>query len=168
MNKVILRHLREANRLIFFVCTAGSSVTRWATQLAASGDPLASYIVDALGSVMVETAADIMHRRICGRMAVDGLKTTNRYSPGYCGWPLSDQPQLFSLFPPGICGVSLTSGCLMDPIKSISGIIGAGDKVIHTPYGCAACATPELDRGCNLQANPKGLSTRGDKASPFP
>ena len=139
LNKVIFRQLCDAGELLFFVCTAGRAVGRWAAQLASAGDPLLSYVVDALGSVMAEEAADIMHRRVRGRMAVDNKAVTNRYSPGYCGWPVTDQAQLFSLFPQDICGVTLSAASLMDPIKSISGVIGIGEKVVHTPYTCKSC-----------------------------
>jgi cobalamin-dependent methionine synthase I len=139
LNKVIFRLLCESEELMFFICTAGSAVSKWAASLAAAGDPLASFVVDALGSVMAEATADLMHRRIRGRMTLDDKEVTNRYSPGYCGWPVSDQPHLFSLFPEDICGVKLTETCLMNPIKSVSGVIGVGKQVVFTPHLCSTC-----------------------------
>ncbi|MCK7517168.1 MAG: hypothetical protein MZV64_05325 [Ignavibacteriales bacterium] len=36
-----------------------------------------------------------------------GLKTTNRFSPGYCGWHVSEQHNLFRLVPDNYCGITL-------------------------------------------------------------
>ena len=68
-----------------------------------------------------------------------GFSITNRYSPGSCGWPVSDQQLLFSLFPDKYCGISLSDSSLMDPLKSVSGIIGIGRNVKKTAYTCDIC-----------------------------
>lgn len=69
-----------------------------------------------------------------------GWKHTNRYSPGYCGWHVSEQQKLFSLFPVASpCGIQLTDSSLMIPIKSVSGIIGVGSHVRKLEYTCGLC-----------------------------
>ena len=80
-----------------------------------------------------------MARRMSGTLAEKGMRISNSYSPGYCGWPVSDQQQLFELFPPQICGVELNSSSLMSPVKSVSGVIAVGSQVQKMPYGCAIC-----------------------------
>jgi hypothetical protein len=71
--------------------------------------------------------------------AESGLKITNRYSPGYCGWSVGEQHNLFSLIPYNYCGIRLTESALMDPVKSVSGIIGIGANVKSNPYTCKMC-----------------------------
>jgi hypothetical protein len=39
---------------------------------------------------------------------------------------VAEQHKLFSLLPPGICGITLSDSALMHPIKSVSGITGIG------------------------------------------
>ncbi|MCK5694244.1 MAG: methionine synthase, partial [Bacteroidales bacterium] len=68
-----------------------------------------------------------------------GLHITNRYSPGYCSWNVEEQQKLFSLFPKGTCGISLSESSLMSPVKSISGIIGIGAEVKYREYTCEIC-----------------------------
>ena len=68
-----------------------------------------------------------------------GLKITNRYSPGYCGWDTREQHKLFSLLPENSCGIRLTESALMLPIKSVSGFIGVGANVRFNPYTCKMC-----------------------------
>jgi|GEM_PF-135854 len=68
------------------------------------------------------------------------------YSPGYCGWPLTGQQRLFAAFDPAEIGVTLTSSCLMCPLKSVSGVLVAGPVQLHdVGQGfpcCASCSDP--------------------------
>ncbi|MFK2344270.1 vitamin B12 dependent-methionine synthase activation domain-containing protein [Bacteroides fragilis] len=68
-----------------------------------------------------------------------GLGISYPYSPGYCGWKVSDQQILFSLLPNQPCGVSLTASSLMCPIKSVSGVVGIGRQMTRQKYGCELC-----------------------------
>jgi len=43
------------------------------------------------------------------------------------------------LFPENHCGIKLSDSCLMDPIKSVSGVIGFGRNVKKTAYECQMC-----------------------------
>ena len=90
------------------------------------GDAALSYLVDTVASVTEEQATDVLHDHIEKQMQMQGLKITNRYSPGYCDWSVSEQHLLFSFLPANFCGITLTESSLMVPIKSVSGIIGIG------------------------------------------
>jgi cobalamin-dependent methionine synthase I len=80
-----------------------------------------------------------MQEDLAEKMSKEGFKITNRYSPGDCGWPVTDQQKLFTLFPENFCGISLSESSLMHPIKSVSGIIGIGQHVRKTAYACDLC-----------------------------
>ena len=67
------------------------------------------------------------------------FRRTNRYSPGYCGWNVSEQKNIFQLIPEKFCGIELTDSCVMVPMKSVSGIIGIGKEVRYNPYTCNLC-----------------------------
>jgi cobalamin-dependent methionine synthase I len=51
-----------------------------------------------------------------------------RYSPGYCGMDLRQQQNLFRLVPAESIGITLLPSQLMQPMKSVSGIVGLGPK----------------------------------------
>jgi cobalamin-dependent methionine synthase I len=102
-------------------------------------DLLKGYIYDVVGSEIVEAAADLMQADLERNMLKIGKKITNRYSPGYCGWDVAEQHNLFELLPENFCNVKLTSSALMDPVKSVSGIIGIGENVNFNPYICRMC-----------------------------
>ena len=139
IHKIVYHQMRYSEQIAAFVCTAGAGIEQWSKQMMASGDPLKGFIADILGSVVVETAIDLIQQKLSDEMKQTGLKITNRYSPGYCGWLVQEQHKLFSLLPEGNCGIRLTESALMQPIKSVSGIIGIGANVRFNPYTCKLC-----------------------------
>ena len=139
MGRIILRQLRGAEAYALFVCTSGVEFEAYQQRLKQKGDMVRVFIADALGSVMAEKTADQMERHL--QESIDKLhwQHTNRFSPGYCGWHVSQQQLLFPLFAGHTCGVTLTDSSLMVPIKSVSGIIGLGEKVRRLDYTCGLC-----------------------------
>jgi len=55
---------------------------------------------------------------------------TMLFSPGYCGWHISAQKKLFETLHPEEIDVYLNDSFLMQPLKSISGVIIAGPREI--------------------------------------
>lgn len=137
--KQVVNYLKKSEQLALFTCTAGEEVSIRSKRLMASGNLLEGYITDLFGSVIVEEAMSIIHEKITADLAAKGLKTTNRYSPGYCEWNVVEQHKLFGFFPAGFCGVRLTDSALMSPIKSVSGVIGIGKDVRFHKYVCNEC-----------------------------
>lgn len=138
--RIICRQLNSASRFAVFVATAGKEYTAWTDAIGACGDMFRTYVADCVGSQIVESAADYMEKVLQSELDGLGLKRTNRYSPGYCSWHVSCQPDIFSLFPEkNPCGIELTDSCLMIPVKSVSGIIGIGKDVRFLPYSCGIC-----------------------------
>jgi chloramphenicol 3-O-phosphotransferase len=97
------------------------------------------FIMDTIGSIVVDSAMDIIHEKLALDMEHLGLKVSNRYSPGYCSWDVSEQKKLFSFFPVKFAGISLSDSSLMNPIKSVSGIAGIGKDIKHLGYACNNC-----------------------------
>ena len=132
-------YLKGADEAAFFLCTAGALFSDEAHVLNESGDFMEAYIIDAIGSLSVERAMDCIHKALEMEQAERGLKITNRYSPGYCNWPLKDQRPLFGIVGENPTGIVLSESCLMHPIKSVSGVIGIGEKARRRAYGCVIC-----------------------------
>ena len=139
MGRIIMNQLRGAEGYALFIATCGEAFERFLQQLKAEGDMVRVFIADAMGSVIAEKCADEMEKNL--QLSIDklGWKHTNRFSPGYCGWHVSQQQLLFPLFNGQTCGVTLTDSSLMLPIKSVSGIIGVGEKVRRLDYTCGLC-----------------------------
>lgn len=139
MGKIILRQLRGSEAYALFICTAGVEYEAYQQRLKEQGDMVRVFIADALGSVIAEKCADQMEKALQESIDKLGWKHTNRFSPGYCGWHVSQQQLLFPLFQGHTCGVTLTDSSLMVPIKSVSGIIGLGASVRKLDYTCGLC-----------------------------
>lgn len=139
IGKIIERQLKGAEAYAFFICTAGVEYEAFQERLKKEGDMVRVFIADALGSVIAEKAADQMELSLQENIDKLGWHHTNRFSPGYCGWHVSQQQLLFPLFKGETCGVKLTESSLMVPIKSVSGIIGLGPNVRHLDYTCGLC-----------------------------
>jgi cobalamin-dependent methionine synthase I len=139
IGKIIERQLKGAEAYAFFICTAGVEYEAYQERLKKEGDMVRVFIADALGSVIAEKAADQMELALQENIDKLGWHHTNRFSPGYCGWHVSQQQLLFPLFKGETCGVKLTESSLMLPIKSVSGIIGLGPNVRYLDYTCDLC-----------------------------
>lgn len=140
IGKTITRQLRGSEAFAFFTATAGVEFEEFQHLLQQEDDMVKIYIADSLGSIIAEKAADCMEEELAVFIEKRGWKHTNRYSPGYCGWHVSEQQKLFSLFPVASpCGIQLTDSSLMIPIKSVSGIIGVGSHVRKLEYTCGLC-----------------------------
>lgn len=139
IHKVIFQQIKKSNRVAIFICTAGKKITDKSREFMKNGDLLKGYVYDVFGSIVVESAMDLIQDYLQKEMTAKGLKITNRYSPGYCGWEVAEQEKLFSLLPEHFCGIELTDSCLMQPTKSVSGIIGIGYSVKLNRYTCNIC-----------------------------
>ncbi len=139
LEKIVYAQLKKADSLALFLCTAGQEIGTRCRKAMKDRDFLKGYIYDVVGSEIVEAAADLLQEDLGRKMSASGIKITNRYSPGYCGWDVTEQHKLFQLVPENFCGIRLTPSALMDPVKSISGIIGIGKNVKSNPYTCTMC-----------------------------
>ncbi|MCB9058710.1 MAG: hypothetical protein H6627_09095 [Calditrichae bacterium] len=136
--KIISGQLKKMDSVAIFALTIGSEFDKWSKGFFETGDPLAAYIADLIGSEFAESLADWLEERIAETAEKNNLGHSNRYSPGYCGWSVSEQHKLFSLLE-NDCGIKLTETALMQPIKSVSGIIGLGKDIIKKEYQCNIC-----------------------------
>ena len=140
--------LRGARRVAVFMVTTGNEITQRAEAACRRGDAFAGLALDAIGSWAAEAAAEALMTRLAAQLG-PGESFTLRYSPGYCGMDLDQQRTLFQLAPAATVGISLLPSLLMQPLKSISGIVGLGPQEVvglHlTP--CERC--PQVD--CHMR-----------------
>ncbi len=139
MDRLVTAQIKKSELAALFVCTIGNVMENWSRQLLTNGDPATAFLVDTVASITVESVTDLLHDFIGDEMKKRNLNITNRYSPGYCNWPVSEQQLLFSFFPQNFCGIILTDSSLMIPIKSVSGVIGIGANVKRKDYVCDQC-----------------------------
>jgi hypothetical protein len=139
VQNIVFHQLKKAGQLALFQCTAGKKISDYSRKHMEEGELMKGYIADVIGSVAVEEAIDLIQGKLEKEVNDRGLKISNRYSPGYCGWSVAEQQILFSFFPPEYYGIRLSETSLMDPIKSVSGIIGIGEQMKQNDYTCRMC-----------------------------
>jgi Vitamin B12 dependent methionine synthase, activation domain len=123
------------------VCTIGDGLERRAAELWDTRElPLAA-MLDSVGSGAVESLAEYVNDLFCQEAIPLGLPVTNRVSPGYGHWDVTQQQALFKICAGDTIGVTLNEACFMSPVKSISLLAAAGPhaKVDHYFSQCSRC-----------------------------
>jgi len=143
---------RGAERVAYCVCTIGRRLEDRVAELARKAEPLRALILDAVGSASVEGVTDLVNAAICARIGQSDLFTNRRISPGYRGWPIAAQQEIFALLPSRVSGVTLTPKCFMEPRKSISAAVSVGRHVPHSKY-VTICGYCDL-RDCAFRREP--------------
>ena len=140
--------LQGANRIAVFMVTVGSEISRMAEASCQAGDPFSGWALDAIGSWGAEAAADALMKSL-QRHLVNNESLTMRYSPGYCGMDLRQQQNLFRLVPAESIGITLLPSQLMQPMKSVSGIVGLGPKELVGGNFSPCDRCPQV--GCHMR-----------------
>ena len=136
----------RADRLALFALTLGAELGEAVSRGFAEGDFALATLLDAAASEAAERAAEVLQLRV-GESWEPGLALM-RYSPGYCGWHLSGQEALFARLRPGRAGITLRESGLMEPLKSISGVIVGGEASIHDFDDCFEFCAGCAERAC--------------------
>jgi len=146
----------QAENLALFAVTIGQRVSREITERFGSNDPALGAMLDSCASAAADKLAGVAEGRFVDTLARGGRMSSDTrvlaYSPGYCGWDISGQRELFEFLSPEQVGISLRESHLMEPLKSVSGVLIAGPKGIHDfraayPF-CSGCRT----HGCQKRS----------------
>jgi len=146
-----------ADHLALFAITVGDAVSDKITGLFDVNEFALASLLDTAASEATERAGINVEQEYLEDMIVGAVISHEsfimRYSPGYCGWHISGQRKLFEYLQPEEIGISLTNSFLMQPIKSISGVMILGPARIHEfdmayPF-CDQCR----DQGCRARIN---------------
>ncbi|MDT8335350.1 MAG: vitamin B12 dependent-methionine synthase activation domain-containing protein [Desulfurivibrionaceae bacterium] len=132
-SRKMARTLKGAPWLAGFIATIGPGLDRLIEKFMAKGRMADAYVADAMGSGAIESLADKFHNKFAKGVGDREQSVSLRFSPGYCDWPVSEQPKLFSLIDHEAAGVELGDTSLMSPRKSISAIFGIFDKKAAAP-----------------------------------
>ncbi len=157
---LITQHLAAAEQVWVIVCTIGGALDALLGSIM-NDDPVFGLALDGLGSAAVEALAAAACRRIEAGAAELGRQVSLPLSPGMIGWPVVEgQAQVFGLIDAGEAGISLTSGRMMVPRKSLSMVLGTGEKLSVAGKACDYCSLQET---CRYQdhyppVQPEGLA----------
>lgn len=140
-SEVIARLLERCEKVAVFILTIGDRLEETIGRLADDGQIVEAYVLDAIGSSVAESLADVVQSKIGDLARAQGLCISRRFSPGYCDWDINQQRVLFRAIDGDSSGVCLSEMHIMVPQKSISGIIGIGlrDQGVESYNPCETC-----------------------------
>lgn len=153
-----LEHVLEgAVSLALFAVTLGDEISDRINALFDAGDLAEGYILDQVASFAADELASTAGRRFRALAEADDRVDVLPYSPGYCGWYVSGQKALFEHLHPGQIGISLNDSCLMQPTKSVSGVLVLAPVDAHefSPAFpcCVTCTTLDCqERAASLRS----------------
>jgi hypothetical protein len=142
---LLARHLAGAEQVSVVLTTIGLELEVLVSSKMAS-DPLLAMALDGLGNAAVEILGEQVCLRIGKQAETVGLTASTPLSPGEPEWPVEiGHPQIFSLLDSSRVGISLTSGGMMIPKKSISFVVGIGPDMSRDDF-CELCSFNERCR----------------------
>lgn len=119
--KSIKKLLAPCNKCVVMAITVGFELDMKIAALGSSS-PALSLLADAAASSAVEDACDACCESIESEL---GVKLTPRFSPGYGDLSMNIQPALLTLTNARRdLGLTVGSGCMLSPIKSVTAIAG--------------------------------------------
>jgi len=138
-----------AEHLALFAVTLGAAISDEVSALFRQNEPAEAYALDAIASERADAAASLLARQYLDELVQEGrVGSSSRvlpYSPGYCGWHVTGQRRLFDRLRPQSIGVTLNSSSLMQPLKSVSGVLIVGPPSSHDFHNdydfCSLCST---------------------------
>ncbi|MDQ6632333.1 MAG: hypothetical protein M3Y82_11370 [Verrucomicrobiota bacterium] len=87
----------DAHDALLVAVSAGKECEEKARQCWLKGKPDEYFFLEMYGSAVVECLVTQAAGRICGWADQKGMAVLPHYSPGYTGWPVSDQPKLWEI-----------------------------------------------------------------------
>jgi len=139
--------LPDAEELAIVVGTIGPGLEKRVTEYLGKGEPLRGLLLDGIGSAAVDSLSQQACQLIQNEASLRGYQAGSRFSPGITGFPITEQWQLFRMVPADEIGMSLAASGLMVPRKSVSMVIGLGQKMVVRERG-EACARCNLSKTC--------------------
>jgi len=133
----------HVDHLALFAVTLGPRISAEIGDRFRANDLAIASMLDSVASAAADKTADVLQHKYAESLRGHTAETPARgadrksrlavlrYSPGYCGWHVSGQRKLFDCLRPERIGLSLRSSFLMEPLKSISGVLIAGRKELH-------------------------------------
>ncbi len=123
VGEAVQRWFAGCRRVTLMVVTIGTAIDLATEEL--DRDAIGqAYHLDAVGSVLVESAADAVDADVSRAIRKAGYEPTRRRSPGYADWPLEVQPTVLHWCDAARLGVRSTEDHVLVPSKSITAAIG--------------------------------------------
>jgi hypothetical protein len=138
--------LGGAKQIAVAVCTIGPQLEEAVHAMFAAGEVAEATVLDGVGSAAVEELSQRACRMFEDMARERGWTTSIPFSPGEPDWPLEAQRDVLDLVGAEQIGVTLSDSYLMRPLKSLSLVVGMGEKLSTGSSPCEFCSLNEVCR----------------------
>jgi len=123
-SSAIQRLLSDAVGVCLLVATIGAALERRTRDYFACKESYRGYVLDKLGSYLVEQEIRVLDNEVEIESQVDGKRCTRRYSPGYGDFSLESQALFVNMARNAIPGLKIVPGGFILPEKTVTAIKG--------------------------------------------
>lgn len=157
----------RAEKLALYALTMGAEVCEMIQTLFKAENFALGSILDTVASLAADGAVREYEHYFSRKWQLNEGKSKQvvlSYSPGYCGWHISGQKKLFRYLEPKQIGITLNDSYLMEPLKSVTGLLVAGPAEIHSfqahyPF-CQSCRDASCQERLEQIAEPETAEER--------
>ncbi|WP_372772043.1 hypothetical protein [Mangrovibacterium sp.] len=128
--------LSGVEQVAIFACTVEKKLDEFIRSIT---DPVDLYLADVIGTLLIEKSLKKLKEHLKSLRFKLHTNLTNTICPGNCGWDIMEQNKLFRLLPESFLGISINEYGMMNPVKSINGIVGMGEQVHYRKTNCKSC-----------------------------
>lgn len=123
-SRSLSKHLANCSQAVLMAATLGHETDQLLRRLSIM-DMGKAVIAQAVSVAMIETYCDQVEAEIITEAQRLGYKTKWRFSPGYGDFSIEHQKDFFCMLNcPKNTGMTLTDTLMMNPVKSVTAIIG--------------------------------------------
>jgi hypothetical protein len=127
-SQALRRLLEGCSQVVLLAATLGGRLEERVRTYSLQGEAFSAYILDRLGSYLVEQRMRGLDRQVRQRAQDEGLAATRRYSPGYQDFSLEAQAVFLDLAGGALPCLRLSPSGLLQPEKTITALKG-----LHPP-----------------------------------
>lgn len=136
----IVYKLDGSRKVAIVVCSLGQRIMDLYIRFKSEGETLNAYLCDIISNIAIGKLTDAVKAKVYQDEAKPySWGISMDFSPGDCAWSLEEQKKLLLLFPHGSCPVTLTDSYIMQPLKSLSFIMGLGPGLHGAGNKCQDC-----------------------------
>jgi len=122
--------LARATHLVFGVATIGNSINETITQWFSDRSHVKAFVLEEIANTLLFRVSEHLHTQIESDAVAAGLTASGPASPGDIeGFDINQQKTVLSLAGAGQIGIRMTSTQQMDPVHSVSVVIGVGERL---------------------------------------
>lgn len=147
----IKNHLSGCSKAVLMAATLGIGIDSLINFYSVR-DIGRSIVLDACATALIESVCDECEEIIKLRVEKSDINITTRYSPGYGDLPIEIQQNFINVLDtPRKIGLYCNQNSILIPRKSVTAIIGLGEKTRDFGAGKNGCNNCNLARDCSYR-----------------